>query len=124
MNEFSLQQNTYTKQVNTAFRVRIIRNLIKKLSKEFGVDEPKLGFQDMELLHGFYLWCDEKIVLNNSICDLNLAEALRTVRHEFYHYLEDVLGLPEKRSELKAKRFEKGRRVEVLSKYQTKLVKF
>jgi len=101
-------------------RFKIAQNVLSKLASEFEVEIPKLMVKNMKKLHGFYAL--DTITLNTNTLHNNLAEALRTVRHEFYHYLQDVLDLPEKKSELKAKRFEKDVfSLEILPKSQTKL---
>ena len=105
---------------NLNFRFEYTKNILRKLCQEFDVETPKLTVKTMSKLHGFYTF--NVITLNLETLQNNLAEALRTVRHEFYHYLQDVLDLPEKKSELKAKRFEKDMfSLEVLPKSQTKL---
>ena len=106
---------------NLNFRLDTVKNVLAKLSNEFDVDKPELHFKNMKRLHGFYTF--DAITLNLDTLHNNLAEAVRTVRHEFYHYLEDILSLPKKKSELKARRFEKNRLVlGILPKSQTKLV--
>jgi len=88
-------------------RLDLAKNVLRKLSSEFDVEAPKLMVKNMKQLHGFYVF--NTITLNTNTLHDDIAEALRTVRHEFYHYLEDILCLPEGKSEMKAKRFEKNK---------------
>jgi len=102
-------------------RFEVVQNVLAKLSLEFGVEEPKLLAKSMKLLHGFYTL--GTITLNLNTLHNNLSAAVKTVRHEFCHYLEDILWLPENKSELKARRFEKNvLALGVLPKNQTRLV--
>lgn len=99
-------------------RFELAQKLLIKLSREFGVDKPKLIVKPMNKYHGFYSWA--LITLNQKTLHDNLAEALRTVRHEFYHYLEDIYNL--RQNEFKAKRFEKDAfSTEILPRSQTRL---
>jgi len=108
------------KMKDLGFRFKTAKNMLRQLSLEFDVETPKLRIKPMKKLHGFYTL--NTITINTDSLHTNLAETLRTVRHEFYHYLEDVLCLPERKSEMKAKRFEKNKlSLGLLPKNQTKL---
>lgn len=101
-------------------RIKALDIILEGLVTEFGVYFPKLSFKSMRSLHGFY--ASDKITINLNTLHNNLAEASRTLRHEFYHFLEDILSLDESKSELKAKRFEKGQLCGILPKSQRKLL--
>ena len=101
------------------FRKKILQNTLQRLTTDFGVPSPILQFKKMKRLHGFYTFF--MITINLKTLEENLAEANRTLRHEFYHYLEYALSLPNKKSELKARRFEKKYLRETLPKTQKKL---
>ena len=101
-------------------RIVIIQNTVKRLCHEFGVPSPKLTIKPLKTLHGFYTL--DEITLNFETLVNNLGEAVRTIRHEFAHYLEDYLALPQKKSELKAKHFENNiHALGLLPKNQKKL---
>lgn len=87
------------------FRLDILKNVVSKLSKEFGVPEPKLKWKTLKGLYGYY--APNTIIVDFNILRLNLSQSVRTVRHEFYHYLQDEFCLDERKSEVKARRFEK-----------------
>jgi hypothetical protein len=106
------------KDLNSRFEV--VQNIVAKLSSEFGVEKPKLIVKSMSKLHGFY--AVDVITLNLDTLHNNLSVAIKTVRHEFCHYLEDILDLPENKSEIKARRFEKNiLALGILPKNQRKL---
>ena len=101
-------------------RFEVVQNVLAKLSFEFGVDKPKLLVKHLSKLHGFY--AIDVITLNSDTLHNNLSVAIKTVRHEFCHYLEDILNLPDNKSEMKARRFEKNiLALGILPKNQTKL---
>jgi len=101
-------------------RLGVVKNILQKLSLEFGVKKPNLSLKSMERLHGFYTL--NTITLNLNTLHNNLSTAIKTVRHEFCHYLEDALSLDECKSELKARRFEKNiLALSILPKNQTRL---
>jgi len=104
-------------------RLEVVKNVITNLAIEFGVDKPTLTLKHMSKLHGFY--AIDVITLNSNTLHNNLSMAIKAVRHEFCHYLDDILNLPNNNSELKARRFEKN--ILSLSKLpisQTTLEKF
>lgn len=87
-------------------RFNILDQVLSKLSKQYAVPKPKLFCEELKNVWGFYAL--GKITIRRSLLHSNLSTAVRTLRHEFYHYLEDELCLDERKSELKAKRFEKN----------------
>ena len=103
------------------FRFNILKKVISKLAREFGVPEPKLKWKISKGLYGYY--APDMIIVDFHILRLNLAQSVRTVRHEFYHYLQDEFCLDERKSEVKARRFEKDIWAnEILPKGQKKLL--
>jgi hypothetical protein len=108
---------------NLNIRYQKLRDLINKLSAEFDVDPPKLAATSMSSIHGFY--GVGVITINAMTVAHDFAEAKRTIRHEFCHYLQDQYDLPEKRVELQAKRFENDLWcLPILPKSQTTLEQF
>jgi len=101
-------------------RLEIVKKVLAKLAQEFNVEKPHLFIKPMKTLHGYYVI--DEITLNSNTLRDNLSMAVKTVRHEFYHYLEDILSLDSRKSEVKARRFEKNiLSLNILPKSQKKL---
>ena len=82
----------------------VLDKLLCKLSREFNIPTPELVSGCPTNLSGCY-YCGEIHIAEDVLH--NLHEAVKTLKHEFAHYLQDYLGLT-KRTEIQAKRFEKN----------------
>jgi len=87
-------------------RFKLLCTVRDRLARDFGVEKPKLLAKNLKGIHGYYIF--NKIIINLDTLHNNLSRAVETVRHEFCHYLMDFLVLDDRRSELKAKRFERN----------------
>lgn len=119
-------------------RKLMLQNLLEKLCKQYGVNTPKLKIEvfDSESLkislYGYYSDFDcGYIHLNFEKVNQNLAEAMKTLRHEFFHHLQYQLGLcdrwtkkgseDKRRLETLARQFENHKRAGINPKTQTLL---
>jgi len=87
-------------------RFNALDKVLSKLSKQYAVPKPKLLCKTLKKLWGYY--APNTIVISLRLLHRDLSTATRTLRHEFYHYLEDELCLDDRTTELKARRFEKN----------------
>ena len=92
----------------TSIRREILNNTLNRLAKEFGVSKPNLLIRPLTGLWGTYSILRTEITIDTKIFQTNISKAITTLKHEFYHYLEDIQDLDDKKSELKARRFEKN----------------
>ena len=97
----------------------VAERLLRKLSREFKVPIPELIVESLPKLAGCY-YCGEIHIDPNVL--RSLSETVKTVKHEFAHYLQDYFNLT-KKPEVHARRFETNRlALGVLPKNQTRLV--
>ena len=87
-------------------RFNVLNTVLSNLSKQYAIPKPKLLCKPLKKLWGLYAL--GTITIDFKLLVSNLSTATRTLKHEFYHYLEDELPLDQRKSELKAKRFEKN----------------
>lgn len=99
-----------------------VRKVLLRLCEEYDVEVPKFDVNmslcppNCEACYSMF-----EIHMSRSVFT-SLAHAIRTLRHEFAHYLSDLADLPSNREEVRAKRFEKGLPMEgVQPKSQTTL---
>ena len=99
----------------------VAHKILAKLSREFGVSIPDLDADCPANLSGCY-YCGEVHVNEETL--RSIVRTVKTSRHEFAHYLQDLFNL-EGKAELKARRFERNLfALGLLPKSQTVLVSF
>ena len=86
-----MTQTLFSKEAISTQRKDFIEKCFQRLSKQFDVPMPKYfietDWQREPQVAGFFSPAGNFIVLNGKFVNENIALTLRTVKHEFAHYL-------------------------------------